>query len=172
MKKLFTFTLTLLAASFLTSKTFAQTEESRNKIQMVVTYGGKTITTDLNSLSTSLSRSTEEEVPAVKIAADTSKVKVQYPLSTGSVFYLTLDAKQLDTELIKLFSKKSTRFDGTITVTDTYGKHATKVIKFKQAALYNYSDQYTSASYNDTFGSSVISLMCKEISINGITIEQ
>ena len=172
MNKLFQFAFTLSIAALLTTQTFAQSEEHRNKIQMVINYGGKPVSTELNSLSTSLSRTADEELPALVANPDTSKSKIKIPSAIGTAFYLTMDAKQIDTEMLKVFSKKQTRFDGTITITDTYGKNAPRVIKFKQASLYNYSDQYSATSYSDAYSSSVISIVCKEITINGITIEQ
>lgn len=172
MKKLFAFAVTLIVSAWTTTKIYAQSEEHRNKIQLVVNSGGKAITTELNSLSTSISRYNEDETSAIKLASDTSKTKAKLPSSSSPAFYLTLDTKQLDMELLKLFAKKQTRFDGTITITDTYGKNAPKVIKFKQASLYSYSDQFTSASYSDSYGSAVISITCKEIAFNGVNIEQ
>ena len=172
MKNLFLFTLSLISLTFLASQTFAQSEELRNKIQLIITHEGKSITADLNSLSTTISRTSEEDIAEVKTAADTSKTKLPSPGTTGSAFYLSFDIKQMSNDLLKVFARKKTRFDGTITITDSYGKNAPRSIKFKQASLYNYSDQFSSASYGDTYGSSVIAIMCKEVAINGITIEQ
>ena len=172
MKNLFLFTLGLISLTLLTSQTFAQSEESRNKIQMIITHEGKSITADLNSLSTSISRTSEEDMAEVKTAADSTKTKLPSLALTGSAIYLSFDIKQMSNDLLKVFAKKKTRFDGTITITDSYGKNAPKSVRFKQASLYNYSDQFSAASYGDTFGSSVISIMCKEVAINGITIEQ
>ncbi|MDO7743343.1 MAG: hypothetical protein MUP99_06200, partial [Pedobacter sp.] len=73
MKNLFLFTLSLISLTFLASQTFAQSEESRNKIQMIITHEGKSITADLNSLSTSISRTSEEDMAEVKTAADSTK---------------------------------------------------------------------------------------------------
>lgn len=105
-------------------------------------------------------------MPAVK---DTAKRKLpNYP----GAFYLTMDAKKISDDLLKVFAKKQTRFDGTITIVDSYGKNPTRTIKFKQASLYSYSDQMSAPSYADGYGSYAISLYCQEISINGIIIEQ
>jgi hypothetical protein len=172
MNKLLLFTLTLLTATLLNNRSFAQSEERRNKVQMVINFGGKAITTDLNSLSMSLSRSADEETSTPHASTDTSKAKIKVPSLLSTSFYLTIDAKQIDTELLKVFSKKQTRFDGVITITDTYGKNAPRVIKFKQASLYNYSDQFSAASYGEAYGSSVISIICKEVTVNGVIIEQ
>ncbi|MFD1258347.1 type VI secretion system tube protein TssD [Mucilaginibacter terrae] len=159
---------TILSFSFLKT-TSAQTEENRNKVQLTVNYGGKTIVTDLNSVSTSLTRN-YDDLPSVSTLKDSVKNKLSayYP---GS-FYLTVDAKKISDELLKVFAKKQNRFNGTITIVDTYGKNPARTIKFTQASLYSYSDQLSSASYSDAYGASAISFFCKEISINGITIEQ
>ena len=172
MKKLLAFTVTLFLSVWSTSKIYAQSEEQRNKIQLIVNYGDKAIKTDLNSLSTSISRYTDEELLSTKQIADTSKSKLKLPVSSSAAFYLSMDAKRIDPELLKVFSKKQTRFDGSITVTDSYGKNPPTIIKFKQAALYSYSDTFSAASYGDTYGNAAISISCKEIAINGVIIEQ
>jgi len=175
MKKNLNIALLVLLVAFLTSNASAQSAEQRNKMQMTVTYGGKTITTELNSMSTSLSRYEPEVVSAASVvaaAADTSKVKIKAPVSNIPTFYLTLELKQISPELLNLMSKRTTRFDGTVTIVDTYGKYPNKVIKFKQAALYTYSDQFSAAPYNDGYSSAVISVSCKELSIDGVVLEQ
>lgn len=172
MKKQLTFTLALFLFILATSKIYAQSDEQRNKIQLLVNYNGKAIKTDLNSLSTSISRYPDEESPLSKLTADTSKNKPKIAAGLNSTFYLTMDAKKIDTELLKVFAKRQTRFDGSITITDTYGKNPPTVIKFKQAALYSYSDQFSAASYGETYGSAAISITCKELAINDIIIEQ
>ncbi|RYE19615.1 MAG: hypothetical protein EOP42_28760 [Sphingobacteriaceae bacterium] len=172
MKKQFTFALALFFSVLATGKIYAQADEQRNKIQLLVNYGGKAIKTDLNSLSTSISRYTDEETIASKLTADTSKNKPKIAVGLNSTFYLTLDAKKIDTELMKVFAKRQTRFDGSITITDTYGKNPPTVIKFKQAALYSYSDTFSAASYGEAYGNAAISITCKELAINDILIEQ
>lgn len=67
---------------------------------------------------------------------------------------------------------KKSIFDGSITITDTYGKLPTKTIKFFKASLYSFSDEYSSTYYADSIGNVVISLSCSSLSINGILIEQ
>ncbi|WP_374950169.1 type VI secretion system tube protein TssD [Mucilaginibacter sp.] len=167
MKK-FAFTLALFLIFFLKIAS-AQSDENRTKIQMTVTFGGKSIVTDLNGVSTSLSR-TYEEMPAVKGVKDSVKYKA--PGYGLSAFYLTLDAKKIGEDLLRVFAKKQNKFDGTITVIDTYGKYPTRTIKFKQASLYSYSDQLSAGSYSESYGSAAISISCQEVSINGIVIEQ
>ncbi|WP_345953975.1 type VI secretion system tube protein TssD [Mucilaginibacter sp. PAMB04168] len=167
MKTIFAFTSSLLLLFFATH-TRAQTEEGRTQIQMTIVVAGKNIVTDLNGISTSLSRN-YEETPGIA-AKDTSKSKFPGYYSGG--FYLTLDAKKISDDLLRVLAKKRNRFDGTITIVDTYGKKPTRTIRFKQASLYSYSDQMSASGYNDTYGAAAISISCQEVSINGIVIEQ
>lgn len=169
MKALFALAVTFMLTVTSVKITYGQAEETRTKIQMTVTYGGKNIVTDLNGVSTSLSRS-YDEAPITAAAKDSLKNKVPgyYP----GALYLTVDAKKVSDELLKVFAKKQNRFDGTITIVDTYGKNPTRTIKFKKASLYSYSDQSSAGSYSETYGTSAISFSCQEISINGVVIEQ
>jgi hypothetical protein len=168
MKKLLAITTVLLMSLSLAQTTLAQSDENRNKIQMTVSYGGKDIVTDLNSVSTSLSR--YDEAPGSSAVKDSIKAKA--PGYYSAAFYLTIDAKKVSDELLKVFSKKLSKFDGTITLVDTYGKNPTRTIKFKKGSLYSYSEQMSSASYSDAYGSTAISISCEEVSINGVPIEQ
>jgi hypothetical protein len=167
MKTILACILSLLLLLYVTP-THAQTEENRTKMQMTVVFAGKNIVTDLNGISTTLSRN-YEETPAIA-TKDTAKVKAAgyYP---GS-FYLTLDAKKISDDLLRVLAKKHNRFDGTITIVDTYGKNPTRTIRFKQASLYSYSDQMSAVAYSDNYGAAAISISCQEVSINGIVIEQ
>ncbi|WP_345950015.1 type VI secretion system tube protein TssD [Mucilaginibacter sp. PAMB04274] len=167
MKTVFAFTSSLLLLFFATH-TRAQTEESRTQIQMTIVVAGKNIVTDLNGVSTSLSRN-YEETPVIA-TKDTSKSKLPGYYPAG--FYLTLDAKKISDDLLRVLAKKRNRFDGTITIVDTYGKKPTRTIRFKQASLYSYSDQMSAAGYSDTYSAAAISISCQEVSINGIVIEQ
>ena len=168
MKKIFVFTLSLLSL-FLVSNSYGQSDENRIKIQMTVIFNGKNIVTDLNGISTSLARAYDEAVD-VKAVKDSSLTKsIGY---NPSGVYLTMDAKKISDELLTVFAKKQNRFDGTITIVDTYGKNPTRTIKFKQASLYSYTDQVSAGGYGETYGSAAISISCKEVSVNGVTIEQ
>ena len=169
MKKIFAFTFSLIILSSLLAKTFAQSEDNRTKIQMTITFGGKNIVADLNGVSTSLSRS-YEDAPVVEAVKDTLKSKT--PAYNPGALYLTIDAKKISDELLKVFARKKNRFDGLITIVDTYGKNPTRTIKFKNASLYSYSDQVSAGAYSESYGASAISISCPEVSINGITIEQ
>jgi hypothetical protein len=166
MKMIFAFTSSLLL--FLVTPTHAQTEESHAKIQMTVVVAGKNVVTELNGVSTTLSRNYEETT--IIAAKDTSKSKAPgfYP----GTFYLTIDAKKISDDLLRVLAKKQNRFDGTITIVDTYGKNPTRIIRFKQASLSSYSDQMSAGSYGENYGAAAISINCQEVSINGIVIEQ
>ncbi len=161
---------TFVLSIFIAHTGYAQSEESRTKIQLTVNFGGKTIVTDVNSVSTSISRMTYDEALPTVTGKDTVKTKPsQY---NPNAFYLSIDAKKISDEMLNVFAKKQNRFDGMITIVDTYGKNPTRTIKFKQGTLYSYSDQLSGSSYSDGYGSSIFSIGCKEVSINGIVFEQ
>ncbi|MBC6113178.1 hypothetical protein H7U22_22425 [Pedobacter sp. CCM 8938] len=141
-----------------------------------VSHNGKSITVPLNSVSTSVSRYYDDvvSVPASKSNKDSIAVK---PALVGSaykagVIYLNLDVKNLPDEMLKLMAGRKSIFDGTITITDSYGKLPTRTIKFFKASLYSFSDQYSSAYYADSIGNVAVSLSCSSLSINGVLIEQ
>lgn len=168
MKKISTFTFSIFLLLF-TIGVSAQTDENRTKLQMMISFNGKSMVTELNSVSTSLSRIYDEAIinKAVK-----DSLKKELPSSYLKAFYLTIDAKKISDELLRVLARKQNKFDGTITMIDTFGKNPTRTIKFKQASLYSYSDQMSSMTYNDSYGSASISISCQEVSINGIVIEQ
>ena len=169
MKNLFAFSFTFFLLSIIFRPTYAQSDENRTKMQLTVNFGGKSIVTDLNAVSTSLSRGYDEGLsdPTVK-----DSVKNKIPWYSSGTFYLTIDVKKVSDELLTVFAKKQNRFDGAITIVDTYGKNPTRTIKFKQASIYSYSDQFSAGSYSENYGTSAISISCKEVFINGIKIEQ
>jgi hypothetical protein len=160
------------------ANSIAQTDERHNKVEMVVVQGGKTIKTELNSVSTSVTRYIENEEsngPSVADVSDTGKAKHAGPVPVSSRsagdFYLTIETRNLSPEMMRIFSKSNFRFDGTITVTEQFKQTPARTIKFKQAAVYSYSDQYSSVPYTDTYGNAVLSLSCKGLSVDGITLE-
>jgi len=51
-----------------------------------------------------------------------------------------LDAKSLPDEILNVMAAKKSNFDGTITISDSYGKLPTRTIKFIKALLYSFSD--------------------------------
>lgn len=176
MKRIMFSIVTALAFTFIAAHSFAQSEERRNKVEMVVLQGAKAIKTELNSVSTSLTRYTDgAEQHDIKLAAgkDTSKTKI--PISpigrSGGDFYLTIEAKSISTDMMKILARSNARFEGTITVSEQLSQKPIKVIKFKQASVYSYSDQYTAVTYADAYGSAVLSLNCRELMIDGINIE-
>ncbi|RZJ74646.1 MAG: hypothetical protein EOO45_07965 [Flavobacterium sp.] len=151
---------------FASTSVKGQTDE-RNKIQMTIMHEGKTITTELSGVGFSISRYKDlEPAPDAATTAGTKEKTV----ITGN-YYLTLNIKKVNNDFLKLMSKKSTVFNGTITVTDTYGKNAPKEIKFSNASLESYSDQFSTMSYEDAYSSSGVSLSAKSITINGVVME-
>ncbi|WP_462267383.1 type VI secretion system tube protein TssD [Mucilaginibacter sp.] len=169
MKKLLTISLIALLSALFVKPVVAQTEDSRTKLQLTIVFQGKSIVTDLNSVSTSLSRSYEDlkTVSSIKDSVKNS-LSSYYP----GALYITVDAKKVSDDLLRVFAKKQTRFDGMITVVDSFGKNPPRTIKFKQASLYTYSDNLSGTTYSDAYGSVALSFSCKDVSINGIPIEQ
>ena len=174
MKNTFSTGLILFVLTFISLGSSAQ-DDSRIKIVLNVNTKGKVINAPLNGVSTSVSRYYDEAIaiPATK-AKDTTALKAVMPPAgnRAGVFYLNLDAKSFPDELLKLVAAKNSNFDGTITITDSYGKIPSRTIKFFKAYLYSFSDQYSSTYYNDSIGNAAISLSCSSLSINGILIEQ
>lgn len=171
MRKLFALVLTLTLSVCLGKTIYAQSDESRTKIQLAITFRGKSIVTDLNSVATSLSRYYDTS-PMSAAVKDTTRKSLQTASVNQGQYYINMDAKSISDELLKILAGKQNRFDGSITITDTYGKKPTRTIAFKQAALYSYSDQYSTMSYSESYASTAISLDCKELSINGIALER
>jgi len=75
-------------------------------------------------------------------------------------------------QLLAVLAKRNSRFGGTITITDTYGKLPARALSFAQGSMGSYSDQFSSGYYAETFRSASLSITCRSISINGINIEQ
>lgn len=168
MKKLSLWICTIILIITTQQSSYAQSDLQRNQLQLTIKFGGKDVVTPLTTVSTSITRSFSSFTP--KLAGkDTTKQK---ELGEPSAFYLSLSAKQASNDLLKIFSKNKTQFDGTITLVDTYGKNPTRTIVFRKASLYSYSDQLTPESYNDSYGAVAITLLCEELTINGVTMEQ
>ncbi len=166
MNRLGTLVTVFLLVFHLGNPAHAQMEESRTKIQMTITAGGKSVVTELNSFSTSLSRSNPEPASAAT-AKDSTGSKERFE-SNQDFVSLSMEVKRITDDLMKVFGKKESRFDGTITITDTYGKLPTRTFKFKQAQLSAYSEQVSAVSYGDSYSTAYLSINCPEISINGI----
>jgi len=144
----------------------------RFKITMTINHGGKNIASQITTVSYGVSRYNYPAAPTATDAttkADSKDKNAAVP-ERGS-YYLSLMVKEVSNDLLKLFSKKDTKFSGTITVVDTYGKNAQKEIKFTSASLESYSDQFNSASYDDGYATASMSFTCNAITINGITME-
>jgi hypothetical protein len=168
MKKFFNLSLIFLVVSCFSFSAKAQSEE-RNKIMMTINSGGKNITTELSAASFGITRYDTYSTPVTDTTTGTNKTKPAVP-ERGN-YYLAVSAMKVDAELLKVFSKKENRFSGTITITDTYGKNPPREIRFAKASLDSYSDQYTSASYDDAYGYASIVLGCSTLSINGVEME-
>ena len=164
MKNLSRLPLLLFFVFFLPTLVKAQTDE-RNKIQMVINNQGKTITAELSAVSLGITRYNDAYETAETAAMPKEKSTLQ-----GN-YYLALSVKKVSPELLKLFAKKQTRFNGTITITDTYGKNPAREIKFTNAALDSYSDQFSTMSYDDAYSVASISLSVKGLTVNGVEIE-
>jgi hypothetical protein len=168
MKKLFKLSILLFVALF-SASVYAQAEE-RNKIVLTINSGGKNITAELSTVSFGLSRYADYTAP-VTPENKTATAKDKTVTEERGAYSLVLMIKKVDTEMLKLFSKKATRFNGTIVVTDTYGKNPPREIKFTKAALESYQDQFTSAYYDDSYSSSSVMINCAGLTINGVVFE-
>jgi hypothetical protein len=157
--------------SILGNAALAQMEANRFKIDLAIEYSGKKLVTTLGSVNLSLNRY-DEHKPESETSSDSSKKLIAKSGSYASSFYLNMDTKSVSDDMLRVISKKSSFFNGVITIKDTYGKLPDRTIKFAQASVTNFSDQYTAAAYGDYVSNFVFSITCKEISINGITIEQ
>lgn len=170
MKKFLNLSLIILALSCFSFSAKAQSEE-RNKIMMTINSGGKNITTELSAASFGITRYDTYSTPVTTDSATGTASKTKPAVPERGNYYLAVSAMKVDAELLKVFSKKETRFSGTITITDTFGKNPPREIKFTKASLDSYSDQYTSASYDDAYGYASIVLGCSTLSINGVEME-
>ena len=175
MRNLFTAALIIFFSVTLSQKSNAQ-EEARIKILLSVNANGKPTTAILNNISTSVSRYYDDAVavPSTGKSKDSTTTKTDVTASgyKPGVFYLNLDVKNMPDEMLKLMAGRKSSFDGTVTITDSYGKLPVRTIKFVKASLFSFSDQYSSTYYGESMGNVAISLTCTSLSINGITIEQ
>ncbi|WP_162618710.1 hypothetical protein [Pedobacter yulinensis] len=159
------------------STAFAQSSERRNTLQMQIIYKGKTVSTELNSVNTSITRYPPEEVPADTraVSKDSAAVKTPAtarPASANDSFYLSMEAKTVQPELLRILAAPDALFDGSITVTDSFGKNPQRTIRFKGGRLYTYSDQFAGIAYSEQYGSAVLSISCNELSIDGIPFQK
>lgn len=150
---------------------FTYAQEERNKITMTINHGGKNVTAELTAVNFGISRYEPypTEVPAATDAKPADKSKTV--LAPAGQHYLSLSIKKVSPELLKIFGKKGVKFDGTITLTDTYGKNPTSELKFTKATLESYNDQFSSVSYDDNYSYSAITLKCEGVTINGVAME-
>lgn len=149
----------------------AQNEDTRNKIEMTVDFNGRTYTADINSLSVSLARDMSSDVGSTINPQDSTASNLKLAMPQGNFVYLTFEVKQINKDLLQVLAKRANQFNGTIVITDSYGKNPTRTLAFKTATLYSYSDQFSAFAYNTTFGNTAISVACKTIAIDGVLME-
>ncbi|MFH6998554.1 hypothetical protein ACHRVZ_11520 [Flavobacterium sp. FlaQc-57] len=157
MKKKIILSAFILILSFFTNIATAQSDETRNQIQVTINFEGKVINTELRTFSISASRDND---------SDPKKQKKE-----ETRFYLYFELKKNDTEFLRIFSKKQTKVDGTVVLADNYGKNLPRIIGFSKASLTTYNDQLNSSSYNESSGLISIALICSELIVDGIQIE-
>ena len=159
----------LFVLSMLSLHPLQAQEEARNKLELSITYGGKTTTASLISASTSLTRYSDDYYPPATKDSATGKAKPAD--EKRSTFYLTMVVKKVNPDLLRAFAKRGNRFDGAITISDTYGKNPDRTIAFKGGMMESYSDQFTGADYSDSYYGTNVAITCKSITINGVEIE-
>lgn len=147
----------------LLSVTLQAQSEDRNKIEMVINHQGKTITAQLATVGFGITRYKDY---GSTDAADASKATV-----IQGNYYLSITLKNVSTDFLKLLSKKQTVFNGTIKITDTYGKNPPREIKFTGGSVDSYSDQFSTTSYDDGYPTAAMALSAKTMTINGVEIE-
>lgn len=135
----------------------AQSDESRNQIQVTINFEGKVINTELKTFSVSVSRDNDP---------DPKKQKKE-----ETRFYLYLELKKNDIEFLRIFSKKQTKVDGTVVLADNYGKNLPRIIGFSKASLITYNDQLNSSSYSESSGLMTVALICSELIVDGVQVE-
>lgn len=167
MKQIITIlTIVLLGSSFNAAN--AQSDDNRNKLELTIVYGGKTISAELISVSTSLSRSSYYDDASTII--DTAKSKTKTAAKHGAM-YLSMMVKKVSVDLLRVFAKKEKKFDGNISIIDTYGKNPPMTLQFSGASLDSYSDQYSTTSYNDSYSGANVAITCTKLTVNGVEIE-
>lgn len=135
----------------------AQSDESRNQIQVTINFEGKVINTELKTFSISASRDNDP---------DPKKQKKE-----ETRFYLYLELKKIDIAFLRIFSKKQTKVDGTVVLADSYGKNLPRIIGFSKASLITYNDQLNSSSYSESSGLMTVALICSELIVDGVQVE-
>lgn len=170
MKKIFF--LILCGAVFVVLQASAQTEEKRNKVILTVVNAGKTITAELNSVNLAFNRYENElEEPAATNDPAGVNGADKTPARPSGVCYLTLEARALNAEMLSIMARAKTKFEGTITVTDPATQKTLKTLRFKQGMLSSYSDQFSAANYGDAYSSSILSISCRDLNIDGIKLQ-
>lgn len=134
------------------------TDEKRMKIEICVKSGNEKICTALQSVTLSFTR------PA---ASDSQQVGTANP-ETSRIYYLAIYLDRQSMPLLKALVQNKNGVEGTISMTDTYGKLPAREITFRSAVIDSFNDQFV----NDYPGNSYMTLRCAKIIIDGLKIEQ
>ena len=167
MKKIFK--LSMLLFLVCQSATLKAQSDERNKIVMTINFSGKNLTSELSSVNFGVSRYADYATPP--LPADDKSAANKPAINERGAYSLSFIIKKVDTDMLKLFAKKETRFNGTIVITDTYGKNPPREIKFTKGALESYQDQFTSAYYDDGYSAASAMINCSGLTINGVVFE-
>ena len=146
--------ITFLLFCFLSQISYGQVEEKRTKIEITVKDGNKTITATVRSATASFTR------PSALVPKD--PLEKTDPRS----HYLSIDFEKQNIALLGAFVKNKNGIDGELTIIDTYGQTPSRKFEFKGATLDALSDQL-----NGDYSSSYLSLNCKTLIIDGVTLE-
>ncbi len=149
MNKIF-FTITIISSLFFSALTFAQQDDKRIKIEISLKDGNKLVKAPVRSATFSFTKSV--------VNSETNESKNNY--------YFSLDFEKQDIVLLTALMKNKAGIDGQITMTDSYGKQATRKFDFTKGRIDSMSDQIT-ADYN----SSYMSLICDSLIIDGVKID-
>lgn len=144
------FTIVMIVCCFISSLTYAQQDEKRIKIEILVKDGGKTIKAPVRTATFSFTKSV--------INSETNEVKNNY--------YFSLDFEKQDIVLLAAFMKNKAGIDGQIIMTDSYGKMPARKFDFTKGRIDSMSDQLT-ADYSSAY----MSLLCDTLIIDGVKIE-
>lgn len=148
---------------------FAQADEQRFKIELSISAGEKTAKTLLNSSSISFSRQDVYSLTDSGKSSATDQATNRAPQLPRDI-YLSADASSISSDAMEILAKHKGTLSGTIIVTDAYNQSQVKRIQFSNALLSGYSDQISSYGYNGKPGSVAFSFICKELTVDGVSI--
>ena len=135
----------------------AQSDNNKNKILMTVNSEGKVTSVELSSICMSISRYENRAF----------KEKI------GTKFCLKLKlGKKGDDNILKVFSKKQIKVDGSIVLAPVKANKPPKIITFTKASLETYKKLFKEVSDDDLDSEPVsLSLICTSLAVDGIAIE-